>query len=109
MKRSGALERAKGLIVRTELGFHVDPHGVGPLGREVRLLVDDVVENLVAEVAHPDLVEVGEREADAAAHRVPGFAGLTLFAAQVLGRLVHAIDERRVRVIPHGERRRHGA
>ena len=51
--------------------LHVDPRRVAALGERARVVVQDLVEDLEAEVAHPDVVDVGEGEADARLDRRP--------------------------------------
>ena len=88
--------------MRAQLLLHVGPDRVRALGEKVGALIDDVVEDLVAEMAHPDLVQIGERQAHAAGHLVPCLARFSLLAAQVLGGLLHSVDEGRVGVFSHG-------
>ena len=92
-----------------ELFLHVGPDRVGALGEEVGLIVDDTVQDFVAEVAHPDFVEVGERQADAALHGFPVLAHLSLLTAEILGGSAYAIDEWGVRMFLHRRGFRHGA
>ena len=68
-----ALERQEREPALLELRLHVDPRRVGALGERARVVVQDLVENLEAEVAHPDVVEIGEREADARLDRDQSF------------------------------------
>ena len=60
-----ALERHERQPARAELGLHVDPRRVTALGQRARIVVQDFVEDLEAEVAHPDVVDVWKREANA--------------------------------------------
>ena len=108
-KRPRVFEGAKRLVVRPQLLLHVGPHRVCSLREEVGALIDDIVQNLVAEVAHPDFIQVGKRQADPAGDGVPRFASLALLAAQILCRLVHTVDERRVGVFSHVAWLGHGA
>ena len=106
VKRSRTFERAQRLVVRAELPFHVVPDGIRALREKVGALIDHVVEDLVPEVAHPDLVQIGESEAHAARDVVPDLAHFSLLPTQVLSWLVHSIDEGRVGVLLHGQFRR---
>ena len=85
--------------------LHVDPRRVAALGERARVVVQDLVEDLEAEVAHPDVVDVGEREADARLDRGPVLRARAELAAEVARGLLHQVDERRVRMFSE---RRHG-
>ena len=71
-----------------KLRLEVLPRAESPLADEIVSLVDQVVEDPGAEVAHPDLVEIGEGEDEATEDRlVPGLADLLLLTADVAARL----------------------
>jgi hypothetical protein len=98
-QRPPRLEREQRHLVLAELRLHVGPHRVAALGQELRVRVDEPVQDLVAKVAHPDLVHVGEAEEDAAADRVPVLVDLAGLAAQVLGGALHLVEEGEVGVL----------
>ena len=75
LERTRALERDERQLARAELLLHVDPRRVAALGERARIVVQDLVEDLEAEMAHPDVVDVGEREADARLHGAPSPCG----------------------------------
>ena len=114
-QRPRVLERDERHAARAELRLHVDPRRVAALGERPRVIVQDVVEDLEAEVAHPDVVHVGEREADARVDAVPVLPDRAVLAPDVARRLLHAVHERRVRMLRarrsrrgSGQRRRRG-
>jgi hypothetical protein len=90
-----------------ELFFHVGPGRVGALGERARVVVQDAVEDLEAEVAHPDVVDVREREADLGLElgRRPILATGADFATRVAGGLLDGSEESGVgmRREGHGE------
>ena len=103
-KRPLRLQRAKGHSAAAQLLLHVRPGGVAALAGNLRQAVQDGVENLEAEVGHPDLIGVGEGEGktEAAGPRVlpdgvdlaPGvaarfFDGEQEFAGIHCGRIGH--------------------
>ena len=58
-----------------QLGLAVQPGRERPLAGDVGGLVQDAVEDLRPQVGHPDLVDVGERQADARRHASPDPCG----------------------------------
>src|SRR4051812_35715916 len=85
--------------MRAQLGLHVDPRRIGALGEQARMPVHDRVQDLEAEVAHADLVDVREAQAHARVGTVPGLLRLALLAAQVARGLLHLVNEARVGVL----------
>jgi hypothetical protein len=63
-ERACGLQRQNGQPPGTQLGLHVDPRCERALAGDVGAGVEQAVEDAGAEVAHPDVVEVGKREAD---------------------------------------------
>ncbi len=94
-----ALERPERLALRAERRLHVVCGGIRALGQEGGVRVERGVEDLVPEVAHPDLVEVGEREAHPPRHPVPVLPQLPRLASEVLRRPPHPLDETPVRML----------
>ena len=82
-ERRARLERHERESRGAELGLHVDPRRVAALGERARVVVQDLVEDLEPEVAHPDVVDVGEREADAGRTTVLVLARHVPLAAEV--------------------------
>ena len=72
-KRPLRLQGAEGQSAAAQLRLHVRPGGVAALAGDLRQPVQDGVEDLEAEVGHPDLIGVGEGEGKAEA------AGLRVF------------------------------
>ena len=101
LERARGLERHEREVPRAELLLHVDPRRVGTLGERARIVVEDLVEDLEAEVAHPDVVDVGEREAHARIGSVPVLADGAVLTAEVASRLVDAVNELRVGMNGH--------
>ncbi len=102
-ERLGVLERDERQASPSQLRLHVDPRRVATLGERPRVVVQDFVEDLEPEVAHPDVVDVREGEADARADalrpdRVPVFRARAVLAAQVAGGFLNEVDEICVRV-----------
>ena len=61
-KRGARLEREQGQADASHLLLHVEPGREDPLAVGVLPLVDEVIEDLDAEVGHADLIGVGETE-----------------------------------------------
>ena len=109
------LERDERHAAGAQLRLHVDPRRVAALGQRPRVIVQDAVEDLEAEVAHPDVVDIGEREADARVDAFPVLPDRAVLAPHVARRLLHAVHERRVWMLRarrsrrgSGQRRRRG-
>ena len=98
-ERSRALERHQKLAVGQELALHVHPRRVTTLGERARVVVQDLVENPEAEMAHPDVVDVRERQAHARRGRAPVLAAGAVFGTRVAARLFHPMEESRVGMI----------
>lgn len=60
------------------------------------MVVEEPVKDLEAKMAHPDLVEIREGEADARIGTLPILTALSLLSAKVLGGLLHSREERSV-------------
>ena len=101
--RRGGLQRDQRQAAGAQLGLAVEPGGEDPLARDPVRLVEDAVEDLRAEVRHPDLVRVRERQADAGAHGRRVLADLLVLTPDVAGGLFDAVQEFGVWV-PHGKR-----
>ena len=80
---------------RAQLGLHVDPRRERALARDPRVLVEERVEDLRPEVGHPDVVDVGEREADARLDRRRILGDRLILAAEVARRLLDLVQETR--------------
>jgi hypothetical protein len=97
-QRSPALERAQPLAVRAELALHVGPRRIAALGDQLRVGVDDGVQDLEAEVAHAHVVDVGEGEAERAVRSGPIFDHLAVLPTDIAGWLRHAVQKGGVRM-----------
>ena len=63
------LQREQRQAPRSQLLLHVRPGREAPLGREVGMTVENVVEDLQPEMGHPEFVAVGIAEGEASANR----------------------------------------
>ena len=74
-QRRRRLERQDRQPARAQLGLAVEPGRERPLAGDVGRAVEHAVEDLRPQVGHPDLVDVGERQADRAPPRSPDPCG----------------------------------
>jgi hypothetical protein len=86
---------------RAQLGLHIRPRRERALARDARVLVEQRVDDLRAQVAHPDVVHIRKREAHARLDAALLHDGL-IFAAEIAHRLGDAIDEVRIDVAHDG-------
>ena len=86
-----ALQGGEQHTMTTQQIAHVEPRGEDPLGGDPVAFVEDVVQDLEADVAHPQLVDVREAQADAQL-RVHLDGGVDL-AADVPSGFLDAFDE----------------
>ncbi len=98
-QRARALERDQRQVSAPQLRFHVDPRRVATLGERARIVVQDLVEDLVAEMAHPDVVDIGKGQADPCGHPTPVLAHLARLAAGVARWLFDFVEEGSVGVL----------
>ena len=64
------LERIERQLPLPHDGLHVRPRRIDTLGRDIRAAVEDFIEDREPQVAHADLIDVGEREGKGATHLV---------------------------------------
>ena len=88
-KRRPRLEREEGQTDLAHLFLHVEPGREDPLAVGVLPLVDEVVEDLDAEVGHADLIGVGETEREPHVDRRRVFFDAVQFPADVAAGLLH--------------------
>ena len=69
------------------LFLHIHPRRIDALGENVRAAVQYLVEDGKSEIAHADLVDVGEREREPARRRIPVLADGVPLAARIPRRL----------------------
>ena len=72
----------------SQLGFHVEPWRVDTLAVDVGASIQDVVEDLQAQMRLCDFVDLGECEREAQAHRCRVFAHRPALVAEIAPRLV---------------------
>ncbi len=101
-ERPRALERHERQPAPHELRLHVDPRRVRALGERAWIVVQYLVKDLEAEVAHPDVVDVGERQADARPHRAPVLLDSAVLASDIPPGLLDPVDELGVGVLGEG-------
>ena len=105
-ERAARLEADERQPVLAQLRLHVRPGTEDPLEGQVRLVVDHLVEDLGAEVAHPDVVDIGEGERHPRRDpRVRLLDHLEALAAAVAGRTLHLVEEGGVGVAGFGHGR----
>ncbi len=63
-KGDAALERRERQVPAPQLGLEVRPRGEDAFRESVGPGVDHVIKDLLAEIRHPDLIDVGERQPD---------------------------------------------
>ena len=97
--RRRRLQRHQRQPARAQLGLAVEPGREHALAGEPVGLVEDAVQDLRPQVRHPDLVDVGEGQADPGGHRRRVLARLLVLAADVARRLFDLAQERSVRVL----------
>ena len=73
--------------------LEVDPGREGAFARPLRIVVHDRVEDLQAVVRHAKRVGIGKRQAQSAAHFGVVLDDAVEFAAEVLGRCLHARED----------------
>ena len=88
-ERRPRLEREQGQADVPHLLLHVEPGCEDPLAVGVLPLVDEVVEDLDAEVGHADLIGVGETEREPHVDRRRVFFDAVQFPADVTAGLLH--------------------
>ena len=108
-ERARALQRHQRQRAGAELRLQVDPGRITALGQGPRIVVEQLVEDLEAEVAHPDVVDVGESQADRGLDGGPVLDDGAHLAPGVAGGLLHAIEETGVRVARQERKALHGA
>jgi hypothetical protein len=104
-EREVALERHEREPARAQQGLQVRPGGVDALGGHVGPAVQDVVENLEAEVGLGDLVDLREREGEAEADGAGVLVDRPPLVAEVAAR---PLDERQEPLVGLLEGRQHG-
>src|SRR6185369_647359 len=82
--------------VRNQLALHVDPRGVRAFGQGARVVVQDFVQHAEAQVAHADVVDIGERQTHARVYRLPVLPARAVFGAGVARRFFDALQEVRI-------------
>jgi hypothetical protein len=92
-ERGRRLERCERQTAGAELGFHVDPGCMDALAVDVRPSVQDIVEDLQAEVGLRDLVHLGEGEGEAQADARRIFPNRASLVAEIPPRLVDETEE----------------
>src|SRR5262249_4596067 len=92
------LERHERQPARAELLLHVDPRHIAALAECARIVVQDLVEDLEPEMAHADVVDVGECGTHARVRCVPVLVHGAVFPAEVTGGFLHAVNELCVRM-----------
>jgi hypothetical protein len=100
-QRPRGLERHQRKAALAELFLHVAPRGIGALGQGRAVAVQDPIEDLEPEVAHPDVVQVRKRQRDPRSHARPVLALRAVLSAEVAHGLLDLVDEARVGVVLH--------
>ena len=84
-----ALEAVKGQPLLPHQLFKVNPGGIDPFGPAVGVKVNDIVEDFQPQVAHPDLVGVGEAKGNPEIYIRLVLDNAVQLAADIPGRLLH--------------------
>jgi hypothetical protein len=88
-ERDVALERDQRQVARAEQRLEVGPGGVDALGGDIGTAIQDLVEDLQADVGLRDLVDLGKSECEAQARRPEVLANRTPLVAEIPARLLH--------------------
>ena len=88
--RVAGLQGEEGEAGGAHLLLHIGPGGEDPLAPHAGHVVEHPVEDAEAQVAHPDLIGVGEAEGEAEVHLVFVFHHRVVLAAGVAGGLLNA-------------------
>ena len=89
-QRRERLQAVERQAVLAQLGLEIDPRREGPFAGPLRIVVHDRVQHLQAVMAHAERVGVGKRQAQPAAHLAMILDDAVEFAAEILGRRLHA-------------------
>ncbi len=101
-ERRAALDGEERLLFRTQSRFHVGPRHEEALAGDVGALVERVVEEAEADVAHPDFIGVGEGERPGDARLRKILVHGVQLAAGVARRLLRREDQAVEDGKPHG-------
>jgi hypothetical protein len=71
----------------------IDPRRVAPFGECSRIFIEESIQDPITEVAHPDVVYVGKREADPSGDGIPILEVNAMLASGVARRFLDAIQE----------------
>ncbi|OGD29491.1 MAG: hypothetical protein A2Y56_05330 [Candidatus Aminicenantes bacterium RBG_13_63_10] len=93
VKRRFRLEGDQGPAAPPQGLFHVRPGSEDSLGGPVRHGVEPVIEDLLSQVGHADLVDVGKGQGQAKPDGVRALADLVPFAADVASGLLHSGEQ----------------
>ena len=74
-----------GILCCREQCFHIHPGGIDPLGQDVRLVIQYLVEYGQCHVGHADFIDVGESQGDSDWGRLPVFNDAVPLAAGIAG------------------------
>ncbi len=86
-KRRIAFQREQRYGERAQLSLHIGPRRVYSFGGPTLTRIQEAVQNLETQMAHPDLIGVGEAQCDSGRNLGGGFKHLVPLAAGVSRRL----------------------
>ena len=98
LQRARALQREQRQATVAQLCLHVDPRRKHALAGNAGRLVEQRVEDLAAQMGHPDLVGIWKSQAHPRPHCAGMLADLVVFTAYVARRLLDLNQKVRVRV-----------
>ena len=91
--RAAAFQRKERQPLLTHLFLHIDPRCIDTLRCNICTAVQDLIEDGKPEIAHADLVDIGQCQCKFALYGVPVLAHGIPFAARVARRLQHRLQD----------------
>ena len=81
---------AQGNLALTHFGLQINPGSIGTLRLHPLLLIEQVIQNFEAQIAHAHLIYIGEGQTNSGLHLVGRLDNAGKFATGVARRLLHA-------------------
>ena len=98
VQRARALEGEQRQATAAQLCLHVEPRRKHALAGDARRLVEQRIENLAAQMGHPDLVGIWKSQTHPRPHRAGILADLVVLAAHIARRLLDLDQKVRIGV-----------
>ena len=109
--RTTALKREKRNSPRAHLLLHIDPRRIDALCRDVRTAVQNLIENGKPEIAHADLIDIGQCERNSTVNRRPILMHGIPFTPRIPCRFQYRLQDAVIElhhcfIIPHNTQKR---